>query len=85
MFSFLLSRQSVHTAACLRLDVKRPFEWLGYSLEDWESDFKTKIAKIEVLKKKAELADLETRLDKLVSPERKAELELQAIAKALES
>lgn len=60
------------------------FKWLGFSLEEWTADFQTKLAKIQSTKKKKELAELETRLNALISPELKAEMELQLIEKLLE-
>ena len=59
------------------------FEWSNYSLDDWTADFQTRLAKIESSKKKAEFNDLEKRLNSLISPELKAELELLEIEKAL--
>ena len=60
------------------------FEWLSYTLDEWTTDFQTRLAKIESSKKKTEFNDLEKRLNSLISPELKAELELQEIEKALE-
>jgi hypothetical protein len=59
------------------------FSHLGFSFDDWKSDFQTRVAKIQISKKKSELASLETRLNSLISPELKAELELEAISKEL--
>ena len=59
------------------------FEWLSYSLDDWAQDFQTRLAKIQSSKKKQELADLENRLNDLVSPELKREMELAIIEKQL--
>lgn len=61
------------------------FRWLGYSFEDWFSDFQTRINKININKKKEELQSLETRLNSLISPELRRELELKEIEKQLMS
>ncbi len=60
-----------------------PFKWQGFTLKEWVSDIQTRINKIQITKKKAELEDLEKRLDKLVSPEVREAMELAAIQKAL--
>lgn len=59
------------------------FDYLGFSLEDWKSDFKTRLDKIQITKKKNELVKLEERLNSLISPELKAQMELEAIQKEL--
>jgi hypothetical protein len=59
------------------------FKWLGFSYEDWSSDFQTRINKININKKKEELQNLETRLNSLISPELRRELELKEIEKML--
>ena len=59
------------------------FEWLNYSLKDWTTDFQTRMAKIQSSKKKTELNKLEEKLNSLVSPELRAEMELEAIEKML--
>ena len=81
-----LEQQAKHEAeAAEKLGVDEyKFEWLNYSLEDWTQDFQTRLAKIQSTKKKKELAELETRLNALISPELKAEMELDAISKMLE-
>ena len=65
------------------LDVDIPFLWLGFTLEDWESDFKTRINKIQITKKKAKLEKLTERLDKLVSIEEREKMELEALQKEI--
>ncbi len=59
------------------------FKWQGFTLNEWVSDIQTRINKIQITKKRAELEDLERRLDKLVSPEVREAMELEAIQKAL--
>tara|TARA_R110000772_G_scaffold17946_3_gene49994 strand:+ start:143673 stop:144110 length:438 start_codon:yes stop_codon:yes gene_type:complete len=80
----LLQRQGSHAEAMKQLNVKAtPFTWFGYSVEDWKTDFKTRINKIQISSKKTELATLESRLNKLISPELRTQLELEDIAKQL--
>lgn len=59
-------------------------QWGGFPIEDWIEDFKTRVAKIQLQDKKKELAQLEKRLDAIVSPEQRRLMELEAITKQLE-
>jgi hypothetical protein len=56
-----------------------PFTWCGFSLADWLADIKAQVSKIRIKAKQEKLAALEARLDKLVSPEKRAQMELAAI------
>lgn len=55
----------------------------GFTWDKWKSDISHKINKLQINKKKKELEKLEERLNKLVSPELRAQLELQEIEKEL--
>lgn len=55
----------------------------GFSWDKWKSDIAHKINKLQISKKKQELEKLEERLNKLVSPELRAQLELQEIEREL--
>lgn len=57
----------------------------GYTSSEWKSDLKTRFDKLQIKNKQAELASLEKRLDGLVSPEMKRQLELEEIEKMLNS
>jgi hypothetical protein len=58
--------------------------WGGFPIADWIEDFKTRAAKIQLASKKSELAQLEKRLDAIVSVEQRREMELKAIMESLE-
>ena len=60
-----------------------PFEWTGFPVKDWLEDIKTRIDKLQIQSKKAKLETLEKRLNKIVSPELRAQMELDAIAAEL--
>lgn len=83
--AFLKTRAGAYDEAAAELGLKGEFKWLGYTLEDWTTDFKTRVDKVNITKKKKELELLESRLDKLISPELKAQMELEEITKMLES
>jgi hypothetical protein len=53
-------------------------------VDEWKEDFQTRVNQISVQEKRKELAELESRLNAIISPELKAQMELDAIAKLLE-
>lgn len=55
----------------------------GYNIAEWITDIKCKIEIFEYKKKEAELKALEAKLDKMLSDEKKTELELDEIAALL--
>ena len=54
--------------------------WCGFSVLDWIEDLKSKKAVVEYATKKEQLSALEKKLDKLLSDDKKTELEIDAIA-----
>lgn len=52
----------------------------GFSVLDWMEDLKSKKAVVEYSAKKEQLTALEKKLDKLLSDDKKTELEIEAIA-----
>jgi len=56
----------------------------GYSYEDWVADFKTRIEKISLNEKRAQLDKLVRALDKIVSPELRRQLDLEKLEKEIE-
>lgn len=55
----------------------------GYTIDEWIEDFQKRIAILQLKAKKEKLKTLETRLNSIVSPEQKREMELAAIMKDL--
>lgn len=55
----------------------------GYNIAEWITDIRCKIEIFEYKKKEAELKTLEAKLDKMLSDEKKTELELDEIAALL--
>lgn len=84
--AFLIERAVNYTRAAGILGVEKPpeFTWDGYTVEDWIGDLKMKIAKVQIVAEKKKLEALEERLNKIISPEKRAQLELEAIASELE-
>lgn len=56
----------------------------GFDYDDWVLDFKKRIAIISIKEQKQQLSQLEERLNAIVSPEQRRELELQAIMSSLD-
>lgn len=54
-------------------------KWDGFSIDDWRSDLIKRAAIININAKKVKLAKLEAQLNLIVSPEKRREMELQAI------
>ncbi len=81
--AWVLSYRNNWEQACSSLEVICPCKVRGYSCEEWLDDFKTRVDQIQITKKKDELKKLEERLNSLVSPEKRREMELAAIAKEL--
>lgn len=55
----------------------------GYSVEEWIEDFQKRIATLQLKNKKDRLKILEERLNSIVSPEQRRQMELEAIMKDL--
>lgn len=55
----------------------------GFSVSDWMEDLNAKKAVVEYTAQKAQLSALEKKLDKLLSDDKKTELEIDAIADLL--
>lgn len=77
--AFLLERKETFERAAKLLDIKADLKWMGFSFEDWISDVKSRVNKVQLEKNKADLEKLESRLDKLVSKELRDKMELDAI------
>lgn len=82
--SFLKERGARYAESAKELGVDSvEFKWLGYGIEEWAQDFKTRITKLQIKKKQQELEVLEKRLNALISPDLRAQMELEAISKEL--
>jgi len=84
--AFLTERSASYTLVATKvLGVDKPpeFTWDGYTVDDWIGDLKMRITKIQIVAEKKKLESLEERLNKIISPVKRAELELEAIANEL--
>lgn len=81
--SILLEKEASFKSANTILGEKATFKWGGFTVEEWTSDFKTRLSKINITNKKKELVDLESRLSKHISQEKRDEMDLADIANKL--
>jgi hypothetical protein len=84
--AFLGERIKAVKAAAATLEVDSPpdFKWNGYTAKEWLDDLKMRVAQIQIKKKEDKLEQLEKRLNKIVSPDLRAEMELEAIQAELD-
>lgn len=79
----LLVRLNMYLMSAKDLGISLEIEISGYNIEEWITDIRCKIEIFEYKKKEAELKTLEAKLDKMLSDEKKTELELDEIAALL--
>lgn len=77
----LLVRLNMYLISTKDLEIN--LEISGYNLAEWITDIRCKIEIFEYKQKEAELKALEAKLDKMLSNEKKTELELDEIAALL--
>lgn len=83
MLAFLIDRKEKSEKAAEELGVKYNFTWLGFTVDEWKSDFQTRVNQISLQEKRKELAEIEARLNAIISPELKAQMELEALTTLL--
>jgi hypothetical protein len=83
ILAFLKGKERDFKEASDLLGVSSKFKWMGYTVAEWQSDLQNRINKVQINKKKADLQALEMRLDRLISPELRREMELAEITKML--
>ena len=78
----LLIKLNMYVMSANDLDIPVP-EINGYSIEMWISDIKNKLAVSSVKREENALKQMEAKLDKLLSDDKKTELEIDEIAALL--
>jgi len=82
--AFLLEKQQTRFKAAQRLGVdSSELEWEGYTIKEYEEDFKLRLSIIQWEDKKKQLQKTEKTLNSLVSEEARTEMELEKIAALL--
>ena len=82
-FGYLLVTASAHELAAEQLSVCIKYRHAGFSLEQWKHDFLVRLSQVKINDKKRELETMEKRLAAIVSPELRAQMELEDIEKSL--
>ena len=83
ILAFLNNKLAGRSIAATMLNVPYSEKWQGYTVDEWHQDLKSRVNQINVNNQRAELKELETRLDKLVTPEQRRDLELAEIQRIL--
>ena len=83
ILAFLNEREKNYDEAAKELGVNANFTWLGFTKDDWKKDIMTRVSILQLAKRKAELAELEKKLNGILSPELRAKMELEYITTAL--
>jgi len=84
MLAFLIDREEKSGKAAQELGVTYDFSWLGFTVDEWKSDFQTRINQISLQEKRKELSEIESRLNAIISPDLKAKMELEALSNLLD-
>lgn len=79
----LIVHEQAYKEACGRLGVNSEFKWDGYSISDWEIDFKNRVATINYDDKKKSIKAIKEKLSKLISSEGKTAMEIELIKASL--
>jgi hypothetical protein len=85
ILAFIIAKERDFIEASKIVDVEVKFEWFGFSKDDWANDIKARVSQIQLVNKKRQLEDYESRLNKLVSKEVREQMELAEIMKGLTS
>jgi hypothetical protein len=82
---FLRDRERGYNEMVAELGVEEPpkFQWGGFTVSEWMADLRARINKIQVAKKQKKLETLEARLNAIITPQLRAQMELEAIASEL--
>jgi hypothetical protein len=83
VLAFLIDRKEKSENAAKELGVDYNFTWLGFTVPEWKNDLQTRVNQISIQEKRKELAEIEARLNAIISPELKAQMELEAISALL--
>lgn len=84
ILAFLIDRKEKSESAAQQLGVDYQFTWLGFNVEEWKNDIQVRVNQLSIQAKRKELAEIESRLNAITSPELRAQMELEEITKILE-
>lgn len=78
IYSFLLQRESYDVQAAKELGLTSEAKWLSAPVEVWKTDLKTRVTKMKLASRKAELAEFKRELVSM-DPSFRTELKLEGI------
>ena len=81
--AILNTKESALKQAAEDLGVEFDGTWQGFAIEDWKEDITTRVEQLQLDKNEKELEELDARVNKLVSPEQRREMELKALMEIL--
>jgi len=84
ILAFLKERANSYAEAAAELKVNSAFTWLGFTVEEWSKDLITRVSILQLTNKRKELAELEKRVNAIVTPELRAQMEFEAISALLD-
>lgn len=79
----LLIKLNTYKNSAIELDLLEDYIISGYKIEDWITDLKNKLAILSVKDEERKLKTMENKLNKLLSDDKKVELELNEIENLL--
>jgi hypothetical protein len=79
----LMNIESGCTAASKVLDIQHAPLWQNYPIDDWLADIKQRIKAMDINAEKKKLADMESKLETLTSPEQRRAMELEKLESEL--
>lgn len=77
-------KDTVEAALALGLEGEFDSTWQGYSITDWQDDLQQRADQLSLETKQREVDELDERVNKLVSPEQRREMELAALQELLD-
>lgn len=83
IYAFLTAQQRDLHAASEDLGLEFDGTWMNYPIKDWKEDLKTRSGQLSIEKKQKELDDLDARVNRLVSPDQRRAMELEALQQML--
>jgi len=83
LFGEIVAAKNAHDEATKLLNIKSDFKFRGFSFLDWQNDFSNIVGQLNIKVMLADLENDENTLNKLVSKEKREELELLALKEKL--
>jgi len=84
ILAFLKDREENFAEAAEELKVSASFTWLGFTTEEWSKDLQTRVSGLQITKRRAELKELEERVNAVMTPELRREMEMKALESLLD-